>query len=45
MAKGKLLVVAALVMTTLGGCFFWSRPCRDDCYWDHGRRVCNHRCR
>ena len=45
MSKTKIAVVVALVASTLTGCFFYSRPCHTECWWDHGRRVCERRCR
>ncbi len=39
----KILVVAALVASSLASCFV-ERPCRTECFWDHGRRVCERRC-
>ena len=45
MKKKRLIVVAALLVSTLAGCFVASRPCRTECFWDHGRRICEKRCR
>lgn len=45
MKKKQMIVVAALLVSTLTGCFFYSRPCRTECFWDHGRRICEKRCR
>jgi len=40
----RLLVV--LVIAAIAGCVVRDgRPCRTDCWWDHGRKVCERRCR
>jgi len=43
----KILVVAALLGSFATSCFVETRPrpCRTDCWWEHGRRVCEKRCR
>jgi hypothetical protein len=41
-------IAAAVLLVSLGtGCFVETRhrPCRTDCWWDHGRRICEKRCR
>jgi hypothetical protein len=46
MTKTRVFVVATLLAATLSGCWFRAaRPCRTECWWDHGRRVCEKRCR
>lgn len=47
MRKLALFVLMALIAGTLVGCVVRTRgrPCRTDCWWDHGRRVCQNRCR
>jgi hypothetical protein len=47
MSKTRLVVVAALLASILTSCFVETRarPCRTDCWWEHGRRVCERRCR
>jgi hypothetical protein len=45
MRKAKLLVGATLIAGLISGCIIRShRPCRTDCWWDHGRKVCERRC-
>lgn len=45
MTKMRLLVVTALLTSTLAGCIVHrARPCRTECWWSHGRRVCEKRC-
>jgi len=47
MSKARLFIVAALIATFGTSCFVETRPrpCHTDCWWDHGRRVCEKRCR
>ncbi|HEX7701510.1 MAG TPA: hypothetical protein VF403_12325 [Kofleriaceae bacterium] len=47
MRKTRLFVVAALCAGFVTACFVETRPrpCHTDCWWDHGRRVCEKRCR
>jgi hypothetical protein len=45
MTKTRLLVVAALLAGLATSCIVAARPCRTDCWWDHGRRVCERHCR
>jgi hypothetical protein len=44
--KMRLLGLAALI-GLCSSCFVETRPrpCRTDCWWEHGRRVCEKRCR
>jgi hypothetical protein len=45
MNKTRIFVVAALLAATITGCIVrTSRPCRTECWWDHGQRVCERRC-
>ena len=46
MTKIRLFVVAALLASSVTGCIVrTARPCRTECYWSHGHRVCEKRCR
>ncbi|MBL0218811.1 MAG: hypothetical protein IPQ07_33665 [Myxococcales bacterium] len=47
MRKIALFLMLTMVAATLAGCFVRARnrPCRTDCWWEHGRRVCDKRCR
>jgi len=47
MSKSRLFVVGALIATFATSCFVETRPrpCHTDCWWDHGRRICEKRCR
>jgi hypothetical protein len=46
MSKTRWFIVAALIGGTLAGCFISPGPvCRTDCWWDHGRKICERRCR
>jgi hypothetical protein len=45
MSKIRLLVVAALLASTASCVVREARPCRTECWWSHGRRVCEKRCR
>jgi hypothetical protein len=40
----RLVLVAAVLAGTLGGCIIRTPPCHNDCWWDHGHRVCARRC-
>jgi hypothetical protein len=42
--KKRMIVVAALLASTIAGCIFYDHPCRTECFWDHGRRICERRC-
>jgi hypothetical protein len=45
MQKIRLIVVAALLTATAAGCIVrTARPCRTECWWQHGHRVCAKRC-
>jgi hypothetical protein len=46
MNKSRLIVVAALLAATLTGCIIHTRtrPCRNECWWSHGRQICERRC-
>jgi hypothetical protein len=45
MSKTKMFVAIALLAGTIAGCIVRTgRPCRTDCWWDHGRRLCERRC-
>jgi len=45
MKKLHLVVVAALLAATAAGCIVrTARPCRTECWWEHGQRVCARRC-
>jgi hypothetical protein len=45
MKNFRLVVVLALLAGSLSSCIVHTRPaCRTDCWWDHGRRVCERRC-
>jgi hypothetical protein len=45
MTKTRLIAVAALLAATLTGCIIrTARPCRTECWWSHGRQVCERRC-
>jgi entry exclusion lipoprotein TrbK len=41
------LIITALLASLLTGCFVETRPrpCHTDCWWEHGRRICERRCR
>jgi len=41
----KLLAALAVLAGILSSCVVRTAPvCRTDCWWDHGRRVCERRC-
>ena len=42
MSKLRTFAVAAVLAGLVAGCFVETRhrPCRTDCWWDHGRRIC-----
>lgn len=41
----RFTVVAALIAGTLAGCIIRTpAPCRTECWWHHGQRVCERRC-
>ena len=44
MSKPRLLIVAALLAATVGGCVVRAHPCRNDCWWQNGHQVCARRC-
>jgi hypothetical protein len=45
MNKTRLFVVTALLAATISGCIVrTARPCRTECWWDHGRKICERRC-
>jgi hypothetical protein len=45
MTKIRMIVVAALLASTAAGCIVrTARPCRTECWWSHGQRVCEKRC-
>jgi len=39
------LGLLAVVASMLGSCVVRSRPCHTECWWDHGRKICERRCR
>ncbi len=47
MTRSRLFVVGTLIAAFATSCFVETRPrpCRTDCWWEHGRRVCEKRCR
>ncbi len=47
MRKFALFLLMAMLATLLTSCIFHSRsrPCRTECFWEKGRRVCEKRCR
>ena len=40
-------LIGVLLATLATSCFVETRPrpCHTDCWWEHGRRVCEKRCR
>jgi hypothetical protein len=44
MTKIRMLVVAALLASTASCIVHTARPCRTECWWSHGRKVCEKRC-
>jgi hypothetical protein len=45
MTKTRLFAAAILLAATVSGCIVRTRrPCHTECWWDHGRRVCEKRC-
>jgi hypothetical protein len=45
MKTTRLIAVAALLAATLTGCIIrTARPCRTECWWSHGRQICERRC-
>ena len=44
MKTTRLIAVAALLAATLTGCIIRTRPCRNECWWSHGRQICERRC-
>ena len=39
------IVGATLAVGLISGCIIHTRSrCRTDCYWSHGRKVCEQRC-
>ena len=45
MQKLKWLVAGTLIAGFISGCIVHTRrACHDECWWDHGRRVCERRC-
>jgi hypothetical protein len=41
----RLITVAALLAAALTGCIIrTARPCRTECWWSHGRQICERRC-
>ena len=45
MKKTGWFLIAALSIGTLAGCIVRTAPCHTECWWDHGRKVCERRCR
>jgi hypothetical protein len=41
----RMLVLAVLAGIAAGCIVRTGRPCRTDCWWEHGRKVCDRRCR
>ncbi len=46
MKTRRMIIAGALfaAAATLAGCFWYGRPCHNECWWDHGRRLCERRC-
>ena len=45
MSKLKIFAAITLLAGTIAGCVVRTgRPCHTDCWWDHGRRLCERRC-
>jgi hypothetical protein len=44
MKLARITIIAAVLASTLGGCIVRTRPCHNECWWSHGRRVCERRC-
>jgi hypothetical protein len=45
--KPRFVAMAVLIASFATGCFVETRhrPCRTDCWWENGRRICEKRCR
>jgi hypothetical protein len=45
MKKLRWIAALAVLAGTLSSCIVHTGPrCHTDCWWDHGRRVCERRC-
>ncbi|MCX5748550.1 MAG: hypothetical protein NT062_39380 [Proteobacteria bacterium] len=45
MTNVRRLVVTTLLASFLGGCIVHTRrPCRTECFWQNGRKICEKRC-
>jgi hypothetical protein len=40
----RIAAVAAVLAGTVSGCIIRTPPCHHDCWWSHGRRICERRC-
>jgi len=46
MKKTSAVLLVTMIAGFIGGCVVRTGPvCRNECWWDHGRRVCERRCR
>ena len=37
-------VITATIAALLGGCAVRTPPCHTECWWSHGRQLCERRC-